>query len=248
MAQQATFRGSRQQLYQRLVILPAQLAGRLPDPTGTVDRLWKAVGIEGLAIIREEFLEKARGGTDAAGITWKPLDPRTVAYKRRHPGLNRRRNYADRKGRGKRPLLTAEQDRLWRSIYSREIRRQLAAGAGQQDAAAQAAVLAWSVVKRRGGQTILMRYGKADVEIGRDTGRLFASLSPGNSDNRLTVSGPGRISVGTNVAYAKHFHAKRPLWPSDGNLPEPWRQRLLGVLEDGIQDVVRGLVERIANG
>lgn len=238
--------GAKQELYRRLAELPAVLSGRLPDPSGEAQRLWRLAGVEALAVAREAFIEKARGGTDAAGITWAPLKPATVAYGRRHPGLAARRARARRAGRESRPLLSAAQDRLWRGVYARELARARRDGVPAREAQGRAAALAWAVVKRAGGQTVLGKYGAAGVEIGRDTGRLLASLSPGHPDNTLAVRGPGRVVVGSNVAYARHFHAKRPLWPSGGSLPAQWEARLAGVVGEGVRALVRRLVEGIA--
>lgn len=235
-----TFKGRRLDLYQKLALLPAVAAGRVEGPGDMARSLWRAVGIEALSVIRESFVAKARGGADEAGITWKPLSAKYVAYQRRHPGLNRKRAYAAKAGRASRPLLSAAQDRLWRAVYARELARLRAKGSS--DPSGSAAALAWALVKRAGGKTILGQYGNAPVEIGRDTGRLLASLSPGHPDSILTAE-RGVVTVGTNVTYAKHFHAKRPLWPE--RLPQAWQDRLAATFRDGLEGLARGLVEEL---
>ena len=238
-----TFRGSRAQLLQQLRELPALLAGRVNDSTQAVHGLMGAVGLQALAIIRESYIVKARGGTDEAGIRWAALSPRTIAYGRRHPKLSSRRRYAAKAGRKSRPLLTAGQDKLWKQTYARMLRR--FERAGNPDAEAHAAAIAWKVVKQAGGKTILEEYGKTPVEIGRDTGRVLASLSPGrsaapaNADQVFRIT-PGEVRVGTNVEYAEPFHRKRPLWPDDpADIPESWWERLGETLEDGLKALLR---------
>lgn len=209
------------ELQARLSRLPEMLAGRAPGSQRLALQLAKALGVEAMAVVKEAYVEKARGGTDAAGIKWDPLSPEYVAYGRRHPGLNSRRTRAARADRGSRPLLTAAQDRLWRGVYSSAVRQ----GRSNADAAA----LAWAVVKSKGGKTVIGQYGGTQVEIGRDTGRLINSLSPGSPGSVLEPR-PGEVRVGTNVAYARHFHARRPLWP-EGEWPARWQGRLIAVVE-----------------
>ena len=227
---ESRFHGSRAALIQRLRALPAQLAGR-SDPTGDTADMLTALGVELLSITRENYVVKARGGTDEAGVTWKPLSARYVAYKRRHPGLTGKRTAAAKKGRAGRPLLTNAQDKLWRGIFASTMRRLMNQGHSQAAAAGQAAALAWAMVKRAGGKTILGEYGGTSVEIGRDTGRLLASLSPGSSENILRT-GRGEVTIGSNVEYALPFHMKRPILPDADSFPAVWWDRLAEVLGD----------------
>lgn len=214
---QARATTNRQQLRELLANLPMLLSGR-GNPTTSGDRVrtstLKAGAVELLSIIQEAFIAKSRGGTDEAGITWKPLDPKTVAYGRRHPGLASARGSAKGKKRPGRPLLTDAQDSVWRAIYAQNLRRL---------GSAEAAGLAWGVVKGMGGKTILAEYGGVTVEIGRDTGRLLNSLTAGTPDSLMEIL-RNSVVVGTNVEYAGYFHAKRPLWPD--RLPEVWQERV----------------------
>lgn len=242
----AVHRGSRAALMDRLRELPGMLAGRVSDPSGAVDAMMTAVGVEALSIIREAYIEKARGGTDEAGLSWQKLSPRTIAYGRRHGAtLARKRKAAAKAGRPGRPLLTAAQDRLWKGVFASTARRLTLAG--EKNANANAAALAWRLVKAAGGKTILSEYGGTKVEILRDTGRLLASLSPGTPDNILRV-GPGEVSVGTNVVYARTHHEgrgkvpARPLWPELDSWPQAWWDRLEEVVADGVAGMVRRAV------
>lgn len=217
--------------------LPAILAGREPDPTGHVVReIQLLVGVQALSLIWEAFVTKSRGGTDECGIRWPRLSPRTIAYGRRHPG----------KKKGKlRPSLSESQDRRWRAIYSAMLRKTSDKG--------HAAAIAWVVLKSQGATTVLEKYGGTSVEILKDTGILYNSLSPGAIDLSGTagssglagssgVTGPpgvpgqvfqlipGSVIVGTNVPYARRHHFGDP----SHNLParqlwpydgQPWPDR-----------------------
>lgn len=243
MTQEQRFTGGKAALMQRLRELPALLSGKGGDPSGDVERLLRALGVEALSIVREAFVVKSRGGVDEAGISWPPLSPRTIAYGRRHPGLSAKRKAAAKKGRPGRPLLTAAQDKLWRGVFTSTARH--LASTGEKNATAQAAAMAWAMVKRQGGKTILLEYGGVKVEVMRDTGRLLSSLSPGSTDNLLRV-GQGEVVVGTNVVYARRQHEgnaarklpARRLWPEADGWPAVWWDRLGDVLRDGVKAVV----------
>lgn len=229
----ATFRGSLNDLQGRLALLPLILAGRSPVASNAAVSLAKALGIEALSFVKEAFVEKGRGGTDVAGIKWEPLSERYVAYHRRHKGLTAKRTRAAKAGRERRPLLTSAQDQLWRGVYASALRR--------GDDEGTAAAKAWGAVKRAGGKTIIGEYGKAAVEMGRDTGRLLGSLSPGGAENILDAR-PGSVRVGSNVVYAKWFHQKRKIWTDSGELPLAWQARLRAVLESALPAIVRELL------
>ena len=226
---QARATSNRQQLRELLGNLPMLLSGR-SNPIGAGERVrtaaLKAGAVELLSIIQEAFIAKARGGTDEAGISWKPLDRKTVAYGRRHPGLASARGAAKGKGRASRPLLTDAQDSVWRAVYAQSLRRL---------GSAEAAAAAWAVVKGMGGKTILAEYGGVTVEIGRDTGRLLNSLTAGTPDSLMEIL-RNSVVVGTNVEYAGYFHAKRPLWPD--RLPDVWQERVAQAMATGLMQAL----------
>lgn len=237
-------RVARGRLRAALQCLPGILAGAVPDPTGLVHGIHVNVGLEALSIIKEAFVVKARGGTDAAGLSWRPLSPATIAYGRRHPGLNQRRARA---ASPRRPLLTKKLDQLWRQVYSRMLRR----FSGDK---AHAAAYAWVVVKAAGGETIIGKYGNTQVEILRDTGRLLDSISPGiaghsGHPNQVFNVKPGEVEVGTNVVYAAAHHRgvpgrlpRRPLWADVNRWPQEWIERLHRHVRDGVAAVVKALL------
>lgn len=232
------FRGTPGEVRGRLQDILQALVGR-GSPTRQVEVLWRILGLEALAIIRENYVRKGRGETGSDGIRWDPLSPRYLAYKRRHgPALARRRAYARRVGRPGRPLLTADQDRIWRGIFVSASGRLRGEGVDPREAASLAAALAWNVLKRMGANTILRLYGTAPAEIGRDTGRLLASLGPGHHDNVLRGE-RGVVICGTNVEYARHFHARRPIWPEADRMGPEWSERIGNVLRDALDELLR---------
>ncbi len=87
-------------------------------------------------------------------------------------------------------------------------------------------------------------------EGGTQTGRLKESLAQGtlnesghdasyvppNEDQHYDASKPGEVSVGTNLEYAQHVHAKRPLWPEE--LPQEWADGMMEHAQTGIQRII----------
>lgn len=238
----ATTKKSAAQVRRLLSQIPALLAGRQPDPTGVVEQIQIAVGVQVLSLVKEAFLIKAQGGVDACGIQWPPLKPSTIAG-RRHPGLKRKK-------RGERPrgLLTKPQDKLWRGIFASVYRRTGDKG--------KAGATAWVILKRLGAKTILGMYGNTKCEILKDTNVMFNSLSPGfagpsGDPNQVFRLEPGRVIIGTLVPYAEKHHRgipgrlpKRQLWPdSTQEWPESWKQAIADVIANGIRSLIIALLQ-----
>lgn len=99
-----------------------------------------------------------------------------------------------------------------------------------------------TVRRRRKGKGKATHAG--DVEILRDTGELFRSLTPGiNPPGQIADISPGLVKVGTDKK-PWHQHGNdnlpaRPLWPQDGSIPEAWLPALWQSLADGIVAVAR---------
>lgn len=222
------FKGTKAELLAALRALPAALAGKATGRSMKGARnlarvVAESVGVEALSIVKEAFVVKSRHGQDEAGVRWDPLSPATVAYKRRHPKLQARRKYAKAAGRVRRPLLTAAQDRHWRRVFS--------ACMHQNKSPGDSARIAWAAVKAMGGKTVLEEYGNSPHEIGRDTGRLLASIGPESPDCVLKAS-PGEVFVGTNVKYAAAFASRRPIFPA--RWPDRWAGRLAQTVVDAV--------------
>ena len=188
------FNGTRAELVGILNQLARIMAGKEPDTLGLARGVMIAIGYAALSDIKDAFITKARGGTDEMGIKWPKLSKEYLAYGRRFgrreqsklkkaAGLGRVHRTApgDKKG-----LLTKGQLKEWRKLYSGFLRRFMLS-LPESAAKSKAAAIAWNVMKKRGAKTKLEVFGNRQVEILRDTGVLFNSLSPGT----ISGSGPG---------------------------------------------------------
>lgn len=146
--------------------------------------------------------------------------------------------------------MTPTEDKRWREIFAKEKWRLVVKfGLNDKEASARAAQKAWAILKSEGAKTKLAVLGSRKVDIMRDTGRLFRSLSPGVEDRpsgeqeQVFQVPPGRVIVGTNVPYAGRQFKMRPAWPADGHLPAGWWRYLLQVGVRGAARAARLLVE-----
>lgn len=248
------FRGTSAEARAMLRELPAVLSGRAPDRYGVADGILLRGAVALLSQIKQAFLVKTRGGTDAAGITWPPLSPATIAARRTTAA--ERKRLGIRQGRT-RPTLTDAQDKRWRGIYASRLAQLRARGMSEGEAAGRAAAAAWSILKQAGAKTKLELLGSRDVDILRDTSRLFRSLSPGIEDapaaqpDQILAAGPGRLTVGTKTPYAAAHHRgipgrlpRRALWPADGKMPPAWNAAVAGALARGMLRAVVLLLTR----
>ncbi len=115
---------------------------------------------------------------------------------------------------------------------------------GPGEASGVAAAVAWKTLKSEGAKTRLAVFGGRTVEICRDSGIYFRSLTPGVEDRPSGVAfqifdvPPGRVIVGTNVPYASRQHQMRPLWREDGTLPAAWWDAIKASLARGLVRVM----------
>lgn len=253
-------RGTREDIRRRISLLPLILAGRVSDEAGIARGFMARIAYTFLEKVKLAFIVKSRGGTDEAGITWPKLTKEYLAYGRRFgPGEQTALKAAAGLGRGhrhapgdKNGLLSASQLRQWRQIYARNL-AWLSARESLGEAKGHAAAIAWSEMKKRGAQTKLDVFGSRQVDIGRDTGILFNSLSPGElsesgpdanlaaaSEHQIIEFRPGEAIVGTNVPYAGPFHRRRPLWPSV--LPQSWVDAMARRASEGLAMAVQIIV------
>jgi hypothetical protein len=218
---------------------------------GMADVLLVRMGMALLAKIKKAFIVKARGGSDESGLKWKPLHPKTIAYKRRHPGLPPPSVRA-----GFRPswILDDHQRRMWWGIYKKYVRK-------FKGDKSHAAATAWFLLKRMGATTILEEYGNRPVEILRDTGLLLNSLSPaveqpamattpGNVPEQVFRTGKKEVIVGTKRKGARAHHRgvpgrlpRRPLWPDPSRWPNSWWQAILEQGKQGMVDMILYLLQ-----
>jgi hypothetical protein len=216
-----------------------------------------------LALIRAAFLVKARGGTDEAGDSWKPLSPRTIAYSRRNrklPGNPQESRLFSRaksmpwipKSGGRAAYapsyaLTNKQNTRWWEVY----RQQLAVYRGNKG---HAAAVAWIILKRDGATTLMEQYGHMKVDILRDTFALFNTLSPGTSSAASVFRVlRGEVIVGTNRKWAGVHHRgssdgripQRRLWPEVRRWPSSWWEDILEQAQLGVVDLVLYVLGRL---
>lgn len=246
MAQQVVYAGTLDEARRYLESLPAILAGKVPDPFGVARAVQLRCGVALLSEVQRAFITKSRGGVGSDGIRWVPLKPETIA--RRRTTREERRALGIR--RGKRPSLTPEQDRRWRQVYSRVLRRS-ALDMQPREARARAAAIAWATVKDEGARTKLQLLGSRQVDILRDTSALFRSFSPGVDDKPSGAEGqvfetpPGRVIVGSNVKPWHHTGdpernlPARPFWPLDGMIPDRWRASINRAAATGVLVAIR---------
>lgn len=236
--------------------LPAILAGSAPDELGIARGFKARCAHTFFMIIRENFIIKSRGGTDEAGIKWPKLSPKYLAYVRPMGRGGEGSRYPPHAGGlapgGRDGFMSESQLRRWRGTFARCLAR-LALQMDRGEAMGFAAAIAWNEAKRLGVKTKLQVFGDREVEILRDRGILFNSLSPGvviedgpraeytpptgdGGDAQVaTLDGSGLL-CGTNVEYARRHHfGRRPFWPVNGELPDQWVAEIVEVGVDGLR-------------
>lgn len=232
--------GSLAELEARLKLLPAALAGKVPQAYRSATAVGEVIGIEALTLVREDFIKKSRSQPGVDGRRWVPLTPETIIA-RKHKELGRRSRDNPR------PSLSSGLDKLWRSTFMQALPKGKTYATATADQKQQAAVHAWAVVKSKGGVTLKELYAKAEVAIGIDNGLLVQSLQPGGPRNIMDPT-PGNVRIGSSVNYAGYFHGgqptkrvpARPIAPKE--LPEPWGLRIADVMKGAVVDVVKELM------
>lgn len=246
-------RASRAAVVRALMQLPELAAGG----DAAAQALQTRIGLTALGHVRDAFVVKSHGGTDAAGESWKPLERRTVAYSRRHPGLP---PAAQRASATPSSALTPEQRTVWWKYY----RQALAVYKGDQG---HAAAVAWLRVRDEFHvETLLDKYGDTQVDILRDTGLLLNSLSPGAVvgpagsppplagavPNQVFRTGRGEVILGTNRKHAADHHhgvpgrlPQRRLWPEPRRWPATWWADIVEQAAQGVIDITVYVLRRL---
>lgn len=263
MTDRVYFRGSREEARAIARRLKAMLIGKAPDSLGIAKGVFTAIGFAALADIRDDFLTKARGGTGEDGEKWPPLSKEYLAYGRRfgkgeqaalkkRAGLGEQHKYAPGNNKG---LLTAVQLKRWNKLFAQYLKRFMVS-MPIESAKERAAQVAWSILKKEGAQTKLNIFGSRQVDVLRDTGVLFNSLSPGQISGGgpqsvyRPPSGPGGedqvfdtiangVIVGTTVPYAAAHNygvpgkmPKRQFLPA--RTPDAWKERWVRASEQAL--------------
>jgi hypothetical protein len=272
------FQGNRADVRRLTNRLAGMLSGREPDSLGIGRWYLIAMGFGALSDIKDAFIEKSRGGTDEMGIKWPPLSNSYLAYQRRFgageqaklkkaAGLGAGHRYAPGNNKG---LLTAEQLKRWNKLYATYFNR-LLLSLPEPLAKTRAAQFAWVDLKKEGAKTKLDVFGNRQVEILRDTGILFNSLSPGvmsrsdpqsssyqkpskeGGEDQVFELQAGGVTVGTSVPYAavhnfghpsKPKMPKRQFIPEADQIPDSWWERWLGIATKGFDVAAAQLFKR----
>ena len=248
---QVVFRGKRSDLMSAVRQLGAVLAGRQSDPDQLARGFFSALGFAALSDIKDAYITKADGGTDEMGIKWPPLKPATIAARRVGP-------------RDLEQAAIRTRETIRKRETSRALRRFQLSGLSDGEARRRAAIVGGLAATRQTGRTKVQTLGNRQVEILRDRGLLFNSLSPGEftgtdyqkptgegGENQIFEMRPGEIVVGTNdVKASTHQHGRgnipaRPFLPSDEYpVPDVWWSRWLGVAIGALVNVVAAQVRR----
>ena len=246
MSESVTYRGTRAELKAILAQLPAMLAGRVPDKWGVAQGIQLRLGVAALSQIQQAFIVKSRGGVGSDGISWPPLKRSTIAQRPVHAGEKKQLGIGGKRTRG---LLTPAQDQRWKHIYGTRLAR-LRLHMSEAAARGRAAQIAWTVLKSEGAKTKLDVLGGRQVDMGRSTGRMLRSLSPGVLDQpsgepeQVFETPPGEVIVGSNVEYFPYFHAKRPCWPLDGSIPDAWWPAIRDAALTGMLSAAKKVAEQ----
>lgn len=119
--------------------------------------------------------------------------------------------------------------------------------------------LAPSTIARRLAKEAGARKGKKAspfagvVEILRDTGELFRSLSPGvdaapsGADGQVFRLSPGRVTVGTNKKpWHQDGNARLParkMWPDGNKIPPAWMPAIRRAYARGVAEILEALAK-----
>lgn len=261
------FQGKKAALRQLLLQLAAVLSGRQADTSGIAKAFLMTIGYAALSDIRQAYVTKARGGTDAMGVKWAPLKPETIANRRVGPGDLKDKNVKSWDAARKAALKQIEKEfaRQEGALYQRYL-------LSMDPVAAQR--MARQMASRRAtektGMTKVQALGSRQVEILRDTDVLLNSLTPGmligsgvslayvpltspGASEQIFNIGPGQITVGSNVPYANshqdgnpaHGLPQRKILPEkDDEIPDDWWENWIDAGQTALSECISDYLQR----
>lgn len=226
------------------------ISGKKMDIYGVRTAFFRTVAQFFYAKIYEAYIVKSEGGTDELGNKWKPLSPSTIAQRPISRGelsllgLSKKQTGVSIKDRT-RGLLTPDENRAWKAIYSSRLRR-LLVEYPEPVAKQIAAKLAWGFVKKRGALLKKDVLGSRDVLILRVTDTLLKSLKPTEGTTgdyrprkyQIYNIKSGSLELGSDVPYAKYHKNVRP------PVPDNWREWGAEAREAGLLAAVEHLIKR----
>ena len=220
------------ELEKRLAVLSLALSGKEATANQIASDVAMAIGFAALSDINADFIVKSRKGVGKIFGKWAKLSPITIANRRIGPKDLKNQDIALRK-------------KIVDKWYKHYLPIQLASHP-EPIAKKRAKAFAEKMATKLTGKTKVATLGDRDVEILRDTGRGFNSLSPGvvaPSPNgwtyvRPTTDGgadqvfdvkPGSVTIGTNVDYMAYHQTgtsrmpARPFLPRKNEvIPQDW--------------------------
>lgn len=248
-----------------LALQLGDLLGRSDHPVGRA--FLSAIGFAALSDIKQAYIVKARGGRDEMGIEWPPLKPETIAGRRVGPRDTRpgKGRSGETKGQTIARAQRAIAIKARQKIVKRETKKAFARfllSLPEGQAKSRAKQVAEAKATRITGATKTETLGGRKVEILRDTGILFNSLSPGiltpgsekqpESDDQVFELTAGSVIVGTNVLYAATHNfgddsrniPRRQFLPDDnGQVPEAWWDRWFLVAQTSLGVAFKTLLD-----
>lgn len=190
--------------------------------------LLNQLGVQLLSLSQQAYRQKSRKQRGGDGITWSPLQRKTIE------------NRVRRRGPAKR--IVQQRRQLLGELQS------LKAGGGKRGENRKAAMERVRAKRKELSVKLqqLISTEFAKYEIGRDTGLQLASASPGfagpdgKGGNLLRVNGTSSVTVGYNRKYSKWFDAKRTLLPATP--PPDWQKRLDNLTKKWADKIIKGAI------
>ena len=198
-----------------------QLTAEIRDVQGQLaaDRrnLLQKLGTQLLSLSQQSYREKARGGTGSDGITWSPLQRKTIEARVRQRAPAKR--------------IVAERRNLARQIKA-------AYGPGAKNLKRRLRERRQELSRQL--QSLVDREF-ANYEIGVNTGLQRSSAGPGfaapdGQGGNILQLDANAVTVGYGRSYSEYFDARRALLP--GEIPAEWQRQLDGVAESWAADIL----------
>jgi hypothetical protein len=219
-------RTTRAKLKEVLRYLPGVLSGRISIATEESRQFALKLGMTTMSLCRQNFTDKSKHGGGADGKPWAPLHPMTIVKRLSKSGRRVK-------------SLPAKIQRLTQDIERgvREWKRIHQHHPGMSQTTLERKLEYWRDQIEKASESLYVHI--QSIRILYDTGRLFASFSPGlegtiRPDGELDVR-PGRCICGTNLTYPEYrdhhqgeppdYTGDRQDWPTPEQIIEGWDKK-----------------------
>lgn len=181
-----------------------------------------------LGQIQTAYKVKARGGTAEDGISWEPIQARTLLARMRRAGhIKKVKQKAGVKARPQFRIAksNAENNKAFGQMARQGAIKPLSGGRGSARFRRGSTFQVTSSAKRKRGRKRISP-GAGGYEIGVDSGLQINTLQPGKSG----TAGPSKVVqgnaviVGAAMEYSQYFDEDRPIIPDV--LPDIWVEEL----------------------